>query len=258
MTPDPFSPLCYVDCLVGYALLWNRGHANNLGALPQNNPGGPTVHPFLWECGKMHDLFADSASSLFGGTYGIVSSLNNRGQVAGIMNMKGDQTWHSFLWDHGSVKDLGTLGGTFTTAHWLNDSGKVVGRSNVAAICKTCGSSDELQFSHPFLWNDGKMSDLGLPKGAQCATAKYINNNGEVVGQSFLGVTSISLDFCQSGTTGAFVWRNGSIADLQSPLLPGAGITLDDSFNINDEGEILATGFLANGDHRVVLLVPCD
>jgi probable HAF family extracellular repeat protein len=222
------------------------------------NPGGPTVHPFLYEWGRMRDLIADAPADLFGGTYGIVSSLNNVGQVIGVMNRSGDQTWGSFLWERGSVKDLGTLGGTFTTAHWLNDSGSIVGRSNVTEVCETCGSNDEMQYSHPFLWKNNKMYDLGLPKGAQCATAKQINANGEVVGQSFLGVTSISFDFCSSSATGAFIWKNGSIKDLQSLLVPGSGITLDDSFNINEGGEILATGFLDNGDHRVVLLIPCE
>jgi uncharacterized membrane protein len=222
------------------------------------NPGGPTVHPFLWECGKMRDLVADAPPDLFGGTYGIVSSLNNRGQVTGVMNLAGDATWHSFFWDHGRVKDIGTLGGVFATAHWLNDSGAIVGRSSVTEVCETCGSGDQAQLSHPFLWKHGAMTDLGLPAGAQCATAKQINENEEVVGQSFLGVTSVSLDMCGAVATGAFVWKDNSMADLQSLLLPSSGITLDDAFNINDNGEILATGFDASGDHRVVLLIPCD
>jgi uncharacterized membrane protein len=102
------------------------------------------------------------------------------------------------------------------------------------------------------------MHDLGLPTGAKCGTAKQINDSGEVVGQSFLGVTSISFDLCSSSVNGAFIWKNGSIKDLQSLLIPGSDITLDDSFNINELGEIVATGFLGNGDHRVVLLIPCD
>ena len=225
------------------------------------NPGGPTVHPFLWQFGKMRDLMADAPPNLFGGSYGIVSSLNIRGQVIGVMNMAGDQTWHSFLWQNGKIKDIGTLGGSFTTAHWLNDSGFIVGRSSVTEVCSEteCQQGGQNQFSHPFIWKDGAMTDLGLPVGTQCATAKHINEMGEVVGQSFLGVNSIGLDFCSATATGAFVWANGSIADLQSLLPADTAIALDDAFNINDRGEILATGFLPNGGgHRVVLLVPCD
>jgi hypothetical protein len=53
-------------------------------------------------------------------------------------------------------------------------------------------------------------------------------------------------------------WKKGAIANLRILLVPGSGIILNDSFNINDRGEILATGFDANGNHHVVLLVPND
>lgn len=223
------------------------------------NPGGPTVHPFIWQWGKMHDLTVDAAPGSFGGTYGIVSSLNNRGQVIGVMNMEKDVTWHSYLWENGKMRDIGTLGGTFATAQWLNDSGVIVGRSSVNETCDSCASGAQGQFSNPFIYKDGNMTDLGLPNGAQCATAKQINEKGEIVGQSFLQVSSISLDICGSAATGAFVvYANGSIYDLQTLLVPGSDITLNDSFNINDAGEIVGTGINGNGEHRVVLLVPCD
>lgn len=76
-------------------------------------------------------------------------------------------TWHYFLWDHGKVQDIGTLGGAFTTAHGLNDTGMIVGRSSVAQTCDSCTSNGPLQFSHPFVWKDNTLTDLGLPSGAQ-------------------------------------------------------------------------------------------
>jgi probable HAF family extracellular repeat protein len=221
------------------------------------NPGGPTVHPFLWQNGKMRDLIADAPAGLFGGSYGIPSALNQFGQVIGEMNLTGDSTWHSFLWTEGKVKDIGTLGGDFTTAQWINNFGVIVGRSSVTQVCDSCGSSTP-QLSHPFLWKNETMIDLGLPPGAQCATAKQISDLGVVVGQSYLGVNSVFFDICDSGATGAFVWKNGVMADLQSLLAPGSNFTLDDAVNVNDAGEILATGFDPNGHHLVVLLQPCD
>jgi uncharacterized membrane protein len=222
------------------------------------NPGGPTVHPFLWENWEMRDLIADAPAGLFGGSYGIVSGLNQIGQVTGVMNLSSDSIWHSFFWSKGKVKDIGTLGGDFTTAHWINSSGAIVGRSSVTQVCESCGSGVTPQLSHPFLWKNETMIDLGLPPGAQCATAKQINDQGVVVGQSYLGVNSVSFDICGSGATGAFMWKNDVMADLQPLLAPGSNITLNDAFNINEDGEILATGFNANGEHLVVLLVPCD
>ena len=45
----------------------------------------------------------------FGGTSGFANALNNRGQVAGSMNLPGDANAHPFLWDRGTLVDLGTL-----------------------------------------------------------------------------------------------------------------------------------------------------
>ena len=97
----------------------------------ENPGGGPTIHPFVWQEGEMHDLIADAPAGMFGGTYGTVTWLNNRGQVTGTMNLTGDLTWRSFFWSRGVLRDLGTLGGSLTTSTWLNEAGAVVGTSDI-------------------------------------------------------------------------------------------------------------------------------
>jgi probable HAF family extracellular repeat protein len=220
--------------------------------------GGPTVHPFLWRNGRMIDLVAHAPAGMFGGTYGSITGLNDRGQVAGIMNLTGDLTWRSFLWDEGEITDLGTLGGVITAAEGLNSAGHVVGRSDVTAICEACPPGDKKQLHHPFLWKDGVMVDLGVLPGDTAATAYSVNAQDQVVGQAALCTKVRSSDGCDSLVYHAFLWENGSLAGLQSLLVPGSNVSLNNAININDRGEIVGMGVLPNGDQHVVLLIPCD
>src|SRR5947209_15819335 len=109
------------------------------------NTGLPPIHPFLWYDGKIHDL------GTLGGAFGLVYGLNNLGQVVGIMDLAGDQTYHPYLWDRGKLIDLGTLGGDFGEPIWINDAGDVVGKAGLP------GNMGH----HAFLWRNGFMQDLG-------------------------------------------------------------------------------------------------
>ena len=71
------------------------------------------------------------------------------------------------------MKDLGTLGGTSSSARDINDLGQVVGESQIAGDTEM----------HAFLFTNGEMKDLGT-LGGTMSTACGINNKGEVVGYS--------------------------------------------------------------------------
>ncbi|MGB8932358.1 MAG: hypothetical protein WCC48_14030 [Anaeromyxobacteraceae bacterium] len=79
--------------------------------------------------------------------------------------------------------ELGTLGGSWSDATALNDSGQVVGTSAI--------SSDAEQ--HAFSWTQaGGMVDLGVPVGGVGSFARDVNANGQIVG----GTTAPS-GFCK-------------------------------------------------------------
>jgi len=135
------------------------------------------------------------------------------------------------------MKDLGTLGGTFGDAFWINDGGEVVGVANLPGD----------QVFHAFLWKDGVMTDLGTLKGDPLSVALGINSKGQVVGNS--GTPS---------SIRGFLWENGTMFDLNTLVSPASNLNLFFPTIINDRGEIAGQGQLPNGDIHAFVLIPCD
>ena len=278
LVPDPFGPLGTQNRV----FLWQNGAMEDLNTLGGNdaglidligvvavnergqvaacsytnaiaNPttGTPTLNPFLWEHGSMRDL------GTLGGTSGCATTLNDRGQVAGYSNLRGDLAFHAFVWDREELKDLGTFGGERSVALAINNAGHVIGRADVTAICTACAPGNQQQVHHPFLWKDGEMIDLGLIGGDTAGTAYSINSRGQIVGTS-IQCTLINPDeSCDGPVSHAFLWEDGSLFNLQSLIDPASKIILNNTTSINERGEIAGTGILPNGEPHAYLLVPC-
>lgn len=69
------------------------------------------------------------------------------------------------------MQDLGTLGGTFSSANSINNRGDIVGASTTAT-----------EAFHAVVWQDGVMYDLS-PSAEGDSQAFDINNKGEIAGQ---------------------------------------------------------------------------
>ncbi|RYZ49775.1 MAG: hypothetical protein EOP07_23980, partial [Proteobacteria bacterium] len=72
-----------------------------------------------------------------------------------------------------AVKDLGTLGGSYSFARDINQSGQVTGESTTAK-----GET------HAFIWKGAELIDLGTWKTHKFSMANGMNNLGQVVGYS--------------------------------------------------------------------------
>lgn len=195
--------------------------------------GMPTMHPFLWEKGKMKDL------GTIGGTFvNFISGMNAKGQVAGSMNVAGDASFHPFLWDGQALKDLGTFGGAYGQAFGINNAGEVIGAADPPG--------DSTQYA--FLWKRGVLINLGTLPGDVSSFAQGINASGQIVGWSQ----------DSRGNLRAFLREtDGSMFNLQDLIVSGPSLSLNEAVFIGDNGEIALDAFTSNGDKHAVLLVPC-
>ena len=113
------------------------------------------------------------------------------------------------------VVKLGTLGGEYSYAQALNESGQVVGESKLAD-----------GHWHAFLWDDGAMTDLGALPGYSDSLALDINDAGQIVGYS-------ATDKYGSDPR-ATLWQDGEIIDIGA--ISG---TDSQAIDINENGEVL-------------------
>jgi probable HAF family extracellular repeat protein len=256
-TPDPYAQLFspYPTATQLRAVIWHGGKARDLGTLggpdsiggfldgrgdaagesftnstPNATTGIPTMDPFLWRNGVMHDLGG------LGGVVGMATWMNNHGQVVGGSDLAGDQAVHPFLWNGHRLVDLGTLGGDFAVATWVNDPGSVVGFSAVPGN----------QAYHAFLWKHGIMQDLPPTDADLCSGASAINARGQVVGAE---------GPCFGESQNAMLWENGSGLDLNTLIAPSP-LHLTEALFIAANGEIASGGILPNGEVRLALLTP--
>jgi probable HAF family extracellular repeat protein len=127
------------------------------------------------------------------------------------------------------MRDLRTLGGTYSSATGINTSGQVVGESRLSGDAAT----------HAFLYDGTDMRDLRTLGGTR-SSAYGINASGQVVGLSF-----ISGDTAQR----AFLYDGTAMRDLDTlPEVVAAGWQSlgEGKLAINDSGQIVGTGLIGN------------
>ena len=267
--PDPnfanFNPYVGQNPFLQHAFKWQNGTLTDLGALPGPNTsqvgwiteggvasgvstrstidpltGWPELAAILWKDGQMIDL------GTLGGFEAAASANNRRGQVAGFaantvpdsfpspIGLPGFGTQQrAFLWEKGVMQDLGDLGGPDAAALLINERGQIDGNSYISSAPNPATGVPTVD---PFLWENGKMIDLG-GFGGTSGGAQWLNERGQVVGSSNLP---------GNVTQHPFLWDRGVLTDLG---------TLGGSFGFanhaNDAGEVV--GFATNQGDQAVL-----
>jgi probable HAF family extracellular repeat protein len=255
------DPYCFgnPDCFVEHALQWRDGTLTDLGTLPggansnafsinergaiaglaQNGGIDPllvsspppwgiqVMHAAVWDEGRITDL------GTLGGYLSVAQAINNRGQVVGLaLNDIPDPVsafglyvgtqMRAFLWQGGVMQDLGTLGGPDACAALVNERGQVAGISFTNSVINPITG---VPTTDPFLWENGRMLDLGTLGGTN-GFANALNQRGQVVGQS-----NLAGDL----TFHPFSWsRSGGLQDLGT-----FGGDTGLAYAVNDAGDVV-------------------
>jgi probable HAF family extracellular repeat protein len=222
---DPLNPGFPED----RAVIWRNGKIIDLGTLPEGgyesgsqavNSGGQVVG---WALNTVYDPYSLFLWSNLYNNYNPVTPYQSR----------------AFLWQSGVMRDLGTLGtGTNAYGMAINEQGQVIGisytNSTPNQITTPC-STAPIPTQDPFLWESGRMIDLGT-LGGTCGFPSWINSYGQVVGNS-----DVAGDLAQH----AFVWtRSKGMQDLGT-----LGGSNSETSMINDSGLIVGGAFL-EGDNQ--------
>jgi probable HAF family extracellular repeat protein len=320
--PDPFPNICFFpECLATHTITWQNGVVTDLGPLPggENSapqwisangliaglsengltdplaPGLPELRAAFWQNGTITDL-----GTLGGGYEAIANAVNSQGQVIGQttntipdpFSPAFDQSigvpfqTRAFLWQNGAMQDLGTLGGPDASASLINERGQIAGASYINSTPHPNGPfcNSNVPAVHPFLWQNGKMINLGSLGGA-CGGASAINNRGQVAGGSTLpgdqathptlwdhgtltdlgtfggndgytnwinekGQVVGAANFPDDTTYHAAFWKNGAMSDLGS--LPGYGCSSAQFINASDQ--IVGGSFACDGSANAATL----
>jgi probable HAF family extracellular repeat protein len=132
--------------------------------------------------------------------------------------------------------DLGVLpGDTNSIARAINDNGQVMGTSTPIEPIDESGNHPST--SHGFIWQQGKLTNLGT-LGGNVNNPYAINNKGQVVGSSLIqpGSNSVYVEH-------AYIWDNGRLKDLGSLYRKETGKkdNISEAIDINDKGLVIGT-----------------
>ncbi len=196
--------------------------------------------------------------TLGGSRLSAATGINDKGQVVGFASISSGDN-HAFVWQDGTMKDLGTLSGSFSYASGINNKEQIIGwavtSSGLVHAClwehntikdlgtfggsfsyaidinnrgQVVGRAETSTTTHAYLWENGKMRDLGT-LGGFISSAYSINDKEQVVGSA---VTS-------SGATHAFIWEKGTMRDLGT-----LSSDYSEAYSINNRGQVVGYSYL--------------
>ena len=132
------------------------------------------IHGVSWENGTATPL-----PDIGGGA--IAESVNDLGEIAGIIGSADGTTEFGAVWQNGVLSNIGTLPGDFAAiATGINNRGQVVGST----------LDSHFNWAHTFIWQNGVMTDLNtlFPASSNlfALMANKINERGQISGMAIV------------------------------------------------------------------------
>lgn len=195
---------------------WSRAYGVNskqeiTGTVEDDDPG---FHAFLYTNGQTLNL-----GYLPGHTNSEGYAINEAGIVVGFTANTQSGPVLAARWVGGVVEALDLPPGPSADANDINDIGQIVGYAG--------GAPGPLAFTEAFLWENGKVTFLGIPPGGTYSKAEAISNNGAVCGlYRFPGPNPFGGDSIRH----ALAWIDDQMIDLGvlSGFLESQAYDIDD------------------------------
>ncbi len=147
-------------------------------------------------------------------------AINDAGDVAGFWIDHLDTGFlFALLWRADQIISLQLPFGPSSAANDINQSGQITGWMGDAFFID----------AHAFIWDNGKVTDLGVIPGGFTAEGIAINNQGDVAVEGF------TFNDNKEVIIRSFLWRDGEWIDIG--VLPGCEITR--VLDINDAGQLI-------------------
>ena len=291
LTQTDLGTLGGVNCQ--FCQSFGRGINDGFQIVGRSDTDDATTRAFLFTTASgMQDLGTSGGSNSDAEGLNFSKVTGKATQIVGSSFTPDDSAIHAVTWDANfNILDLGTLGGTNSSAWGNNFAQQVVGEADTDIVDPNTGITE----THAFVWDSVHgMQDLGS-LGGDFAQANGINSSGQIVGLSSLpGELQIEAFLYQNGTmkdlgnlggtslfsqaTGinnpgtvvgfsnvtingvvdvhAFVWTSkGGLQDLNSLIPANSGWDLQAANSINSNGKIVGAGTF-NGESHGFALIP--
>ena len=198
-------------------------------------------HAFLYQlpAGTPSELAVPGGGSAAG------FGMNASGEIVGAGVAQSGSAVTPLLWQNSTPQTLPLLSGyPNAIATSVNDSGVAAGLAFDIDFTKLAANGT----SHAVLFDNGKVTDLGVLSGSASSMALGINDSGTVVGFGSSQPPTFALQLAAffGGTSGttytAFLYSGNKMYDLNSQLVNGTGWQLSFATQINNAGQIAGTG----------------